>query len=119
VKDRYARDPAYGKPPRWSSLYRRFFPTHTDGCSRHVVIIAEDILRDPKSPVRRWLIDQGYEPDHWASSMEATVRALWAAREEIAELKGPERFRRERDAMIEKVLKRMRRRQKGSEAEAA
>lgn len=77
----YSRDKSYGKPPKWKALYGEFFPTYTDGCSRHVVMLAED-LRNPKSPVRRWLIDSGYEPDHMASSMEATVKNLWQERKD-------------------------------------
>lgn len=83
----YVRDPLYGKPLRWDRLYARFFPKHTDGCSRHVKIIAHDCLRNVRSPVRRLLIDAGYEPDHWAESMEITVKALWEARAEIDRLK--------------------------------
>lgn len=82
-KERYARDPTYGKPPSWSRLYATHFPLDTDGASRHVKIIAQDILRDPKSPVRRMLIDAGYEPDHWAQSMEIAVQALWKARADL------------------------------------
>jgi len=75
----YARDPDYGKPPRWSRLYARFFPKHTCGSSRHARLIA-DSLREVRSPVRRLLIDAGYEPDHMASSIEVTVQALWETR---------------------------------------
>lgn len=77
--DKYAVDPDYGSPPDWPALYGLYCPTHTDPSSRHVRIISE-ILRDPKSPVRRLLIDAGYEPDHWARSMETTVKLLWEAR---------------------------------------
>lgn len=82
---KYARDKVYGKPPKWGQLYGAFFPEHTDGCSRHAVMIADEILRAPKSPVRRWLIDNGYEPDHWASSIEATVEGLWRERAALKE----------------------------------
>jgi len=84
---RYARDPDFGKPPRWGALYSRRFPYHTDGASRHVVMLASD-LRDISSLIRHMMIDAGYQPDHWASSMEATVQALWEARARIAELEG-------------------------------
>lgn len=83
---KYARDPDYGPPPKWSALYAKFFPTNTCPASRHTRIIAHDILRLVNSPVRRLLIDAGYEPDHWASSIEVTVIELWKARARIAEL---------------------------------
>lgn len=79
-------DPDYGPPPRWSRLYARFFPVYTDGASRHVRLIATG-LRARGSPTRKLLDDAGYEPDHWASSMEITVIALWKARAEIARLR--------------------------------
>lgn len=79
--DRYKRDPDYGKPPQWGRLYNKHFPHSTDPWSRHAKIISFEILRDPKSPVRQLLIDNGYEPDHWASSIEVTVKNLWEARE--------------------------------------
>jgi len=84
---RYSRDPIYGSPPRWDRLYAQYCPQHTDPWSRHCRIIAEEILRSPKSPVRQWLIDQGYEPDHWASSIEATVKTLWKTRKKLANAK--------------------------------
>jgi hypothetical protein len=87
---KYARDPDYGTPVRWSREYAKHFPLRTDGCSRHVKIIAHDCLRNINSPVRRLLIDAGYEPDHWAQSMELTVKMLWEARAEIARLKAKE-----------------------------
>lgn len=83
MSDKYARNPDYGKPPQWGRLYGKHFPRDTDGCSRHVKIIANDILRAPESPVRRLLIDAGYEPDHWAHSMEVTIKLLWEARAEL------------------------------------
>ncbi|GAA0730051.1 hypothetical protein [Sphingomonas japonica] len=86
MSDQYAHDPDYGKPPRWSKLYVKHFPAHTDGCSRHAKVIAHDILRSKRSTVRRMLIDAGYEPDHWAQSLEITVVMLWEARAEIARL---------------------------------
>ncbi len=90
---KYARDPDYGKPPRWGKVYGRHFPADTDGCSRHTKLIADQILRDPKSPVRRMLIDAGYEPDHWAQSLELTVTMLWELREE-KRLADPEAYER-------------------------
>jgi hypothetical protein len=79
---RYARDPAYGKPPNWTRLYREHCPQRTCPASRHVRLIA-GYLRDPKNPVRRAMIDAGYEPDHWASSIECTVESLWEARRHL------------------------------------
>lgn len=81
------RSQSYPKPPRWSALYNRHFPLDTDSASRHVKVIAKDVLRDLKSPIRAMLENDGYEPDHWAASMEATVKALWAARAEIRRLR--------------------------------
>lgn len=83
---RQARDQHCGTPPRWSRLYAKHCPHNTDGASRHVKVISES-LRGLRSPVRRLLDDAGYEPDHWAFSMETTVKALWEARAEIARLR--------------------------------
>jgi hypothetical protein len=90
-RERYARDPDYGKPPNWKKLYREHCPERTDPWSRHARMIAEDILRDPKSPVRRMLIDAGYEPDHWASAIEVTVQNLWEARRHLEYVPLPKR----------------------------
>lgn len=98
----YARDPAYGKPPNWSRVYDKHFPQNTDGCSRHVKLIAE-WLRDPSSPVRRFMIDEGYEPDHWAQSMEITVLALWRTRQERDRLLGPEEVERRFQEALDKA----------------
>lgn len=76
---RIPRDPNYGKPPRWGRLYAKYFPEHTDPSSRHVKVIAE-MLRGTTSPLRKLLHDAGYEPDHMARSMEATVIMLWETR---------------------------------------
>jgi hypothetical protein len=84
---RYARDPQYGKPPRWDRVYAKYCPEHTDGQSRHVKTLAV-YLRDTGNPIRRLLADAGMEPDHIARSMENTVLALWQARARIAELEG-------------------------------
>ena len=81
---KYRRDPDYDKPPRWDRIYARHCPQRTCPVSRHVKVIAEG-LRDVRSPIRRLLIDAGYEPDHWAASMEKTVKALWEAREKASE----------------------------------
>lgn len=79
---RYDRDPHYGRQPAWGRLYARHFPLDTDACSRHVKVIAQHMLRDRNSPVRKMLMDAGYEPDHWAESMELTVQELWRLRAE-------------------------------------
>ena len=81
----YPRDIIYGPLPRWGRLYDRFFPKFTCGSSRHVKVIAQDCLRDLKSPIRAILWD--WEPDHWASSMEFTIAALWKARAEVHRLR--------------------------------
>mgnify|MGYP003529315707 FL=1 len=80
------RDPSYGKPPNWSKLYGKHFPERTDPYSRHVKVIAET-LRDTKSLPRKLLADAGYEPDHWASSLEKTVVMLWELREKAERAK--------------------------------
>jgi hypothetical protein len=98
--DPYARDPSYRKPPQWGRLYTRHFPADTCGSSRHTALIAE-YLRNPRSAPRRLLVDEGLEPDHWASSIEATVRSLWDAREQLRAIADgrmtPEQLRRKRD----------------------
>lgn len=86
VPDKYKRDLIYGRAMSWGPLYQKHFPHNTDPASRHTRIIASDILRDVHSPVRRLLIDAGYEPDHWASSIETTVECLWEARAKLREM---------------------------------
>lgn len=101
---RYPRDPAYGNPPRWSRLYDRYFPNHTDGASRHTKCIAE-MMRNPLSPFRALIVEAGYEPDHMASSMEVTVQMLWKARAEIEKLNEREnRKARRADATKKELL---------------
>jgi hypothetical protein len=72
--------PSPPKKPNWGKLYERHFPDNTDGASRHVICISED-LRSKRSRVRKLLIEHGYDPDHWAQSMETTVIKLWAIQE--------------------------------------
>jgi hypothetical protein len=84
---RYARDPGYPEPPDWGALYAQHFPERACAASRHVRMMSE-YLRDIRDPLRRRMISIGHEPDHWASSMEATVKALWEARARLAELEG-------------------------------
>jgi hypothetical protein len=86
MSGKYARDPDYRNPPRWSKLYARHCPANTCPASRHTKMVAHEILRMVNSPVRRLLMDAGYEPDHWAGSLEMTVTELWKARARIAEL---------------------------------
>ena len=50
--------------------------------SRHTAMIAES-LRDKKSPVHKLLAEAGYEPEHWAGSIESTVVSLWDARQHL------------------------------------
>lgn len=102
----YERDESYGKPPRWGREYGKHFPRDTCGASRHVRLIADEILRNPKSEVRRMLIDAGYEPDHWASSLESTVLSLWRLRAENWR-RDPEREQRKLEAGIGRALKRL------------
>ncbi len=79
---RYSRDPNYDKPPRWDRVYDRHCPEDTDPYSRHVKMISKN-LRSINSEVRRMLIDAGYEPDHWAHSMEVVVQQMWKEREAV------------------------------------
>ena len=98
------RDPAYPKPPSWGRLYRRFFPEFTCGASRHVQIFAEDI-RDTRSEFRA-VIDQWQVPDHIASSLEATVQALWQARADVRRLREryePDALRRDEDRQRKRI----------------
>jgi hypothetical protein len=83
---RYSRDPDYPREPRWDRLYGRHFPMHTDPYSRHARIVCDN-LRRIRSPIRKILIDAGYEVDHWANSLEVTIVQLWEARAEIERLK--------------------------------
>jgi hypothetical protein len=74
-------------PSRWPAGCRamaaaadkaRQFPTNTCGASRHVQLIAEQLLE--------YGALSGADPDHVAESLLATVAALWAARTELAAL---------------------------------
>lgn len=82
MRAKYARDPDYDKLPNWTALYREHCPHRTDATSRHVKVIAEG-LRAVRSPMRRALIDAGYEPDHMAEALEKTVEMLWEARRHL------------------------------------
>jgi len=82
VPEKYKRDRAYPRPKGWGDFYGEFFPKKTCPASRHTYMIC-DWLRDPHSEIRRTLIDAGYEPDHWASSIEVTVECLWKARRHL------------------------------------
>lgn len=77
---KYRRDTrTYPRPDHWRKLPDG---THPQTCpaSRHAAMICDE-LRDAKSPVRQLLIDAGYEPDHWAGSIESAVQSLWEARQ--------------------------------------
>lgn len=69
----------YPRPRHWRSPETAIKPLKTCPVSRHTAMIADE-LRDPKSPIRKLMIEAGYEPDHWASSLEVTVMTLWEAR---------------------------------------
>ena len=101
---KYRRDADYGKRPQWGRLYGRHFPKHTDGASRHTVMIADE-LADPKANLRRILIDAGYDPDHWVSSLDATVQALWETRARLWKA-DPDGEQRRSDKMLTAAMKR-------------
>lgn len=48
--------------------------------SRHAAMIANDLRSKGKGGYGRILRDAGYEVDHMADTLEATVVALWSAR---------------------------------------
>lgn len=56
----------------------RDFPTHTDPCSRHAYLMAENMVKKRGYPM---LAD---EPLHCAISIMATVAALWETRAKLA-----------------------------------
>lgn len=60
----------------------RHFPENTCPASRHVAIIAEILNGGPDaSPsARQALLTAGWDPDHWAGSLESVVRSLWECR---------------------------------------
>jgi hypothetical protein len=74
----YRRDPDHPRERGWSRRDNAF-PSRTCPASRHAALIA-DSLRDFHSPLRRLLIDAGYEPDHMASSIESTCLSVWRHR---------------------------------------
>jgi hypothetical protein len=79
IPSAYRRDRAYGPARNWDKFYDECVPLKTCPASRHTRMITES-LRDPRSPMRRLLIDAGYEPDHLAGSIEVTLACLWEAR---------------------------------------
>jgi hypothetical protein len=70
---------------RRTSRARRF-PANTDGCSRHLHIMAECLLKPNKDGSLRYPMLQE-EPEHCAESMLAVIACLWEARTELARLK--------------------------------
>lgn len=72
-------DPA--EYPRMKGWAKRdgAFPERTCPASRHTAMIA-DSLRDKQSPLRKLLLDAGYEPDHMAQSIESTCMSVWQHR---------------------------------------
>jgi hypothetical protein len=79
VNKRYARNVRdYPRPVNWRRLPDGGYPK-TCPASRHAAMVC-DSFRDARSPVRKLLIDAGYDPDHWAGSIESAVQSLWEAR---------------------------------------
>lgn len=60
----------------------RKFPTNTCSASRHLAIVAEDLLRFGPQALA------AFEYSLLAESMLATVEALWKARTELAKRRG-------------------------------
>jgi hypothetical protein len=83
---KYRRDRSYPRPEGWNDMDAW---AKTCPASRHTSMIA-DSLRDYRSPMRRTLIDAGFEPDHLASSIEWTVKSLWEARKHLEWQRGPD-----------------------------
>ncbi len=75
------RDPADFKALKKRADKARDFPTHTDACSRHAYIMAENMVKKRGYPM---LVE---EPWHCAISIMATVACLWEARAALAESK--------------------------------
>lgn len=94
----------YPKPPGWRKIGRHYL-VNTCPVSRHTRMLADE-LRDPKSPFGKLMREAGYEPDHWASSLEWTVKSLWEARERIKKL-DPIGEQKRHDAILAKARKRM------------
>lgn len=74
--------------PSWrmANLRRRVnrarnFPENTCSCSRHLHIIADNLMRDGKD----YLVET--EPDHCAQSIYVVLEDLWKLRTELAKLK--------------------------------
>ena len=80
MSKRYARNfKDYPRPDHWRKLPDGGHPK-TCPATRHAAMIC-DSFRDARSPIRKLLIDAGYEPDHWAGSIECVVQSLWEARQ--------------------------------------
>lgn len=70
----------YPRPKHWRNPGKVFDPLRTCPSTRHAAMIADE-LRDKKSALRKLLTENGYEPEHMASSIEAVVMGLWHARQ--------------------------------------
>ena len=74
-------------PNRMVNLRRRVnrarnFPVNTCPASRHVEIMADNLMRYGKD----YLLDT--EPEHCAGSLYSVLESLWKARTKLARLKG-------------------------------
>ena len=80
--------PKHSRKPQWRRLYARHFPMDTDGSSRWVKMVSED-LRDKKHPLHVFVeeFNGRGEAIRMAEAFERTVIALWKAREYIRKLK--------------------------------
>lgn len=62
----------------------RKFPDNTCPASRHVHLMAEQLLKG-----RTWWFTEPSEREHVAGSLLAVLESLWKARTELAKLKTP------------------------------
>jgi hypothetical protein len=67
----YPRPKGWNKAREWAK---------TCPVSRHAAMIADGLRDRRKGGYGKVLHDAGYDPDHMASSIEATVMSLWEAR---------------------------------------
>ena len=92
----------YPRPTGWRNINRHYM-VNTCAVSRHTRMLADE-LRDRKSPIRKLFDEAGYEADHWASSLEWTVKSLWEARERIKKL-DPVGEQKRHDRILANALK--------------